>query len=297
MNNAQKSYQAHIENWDDRLDEANQRLFHIKNKDCITYQLTKKTLDNLSPFTIDKSNWLTIGDYNGLEANYLLNNGQNAKASDITDTFLKLALEEDLINDLDAVNVEKVQFPENSFDYVMCKEAFHHFPKAFLGLYEMIRCAKKAAIIIEPIDILGKMPLLLFMKNLMDRFDPMLINKFWKNRFSFETVGNYVFKISERDIEKIAMGMGLPCIAFKRFNLLLNVNVESEILNQTPLNRKYWDKIMSKTKLLNILSYLHILPYNHLVCVVFKSMPKENVINEMESHGYSILTLPENPYL
>jgi hypothetical protein len=44
------------------------------------------------------------------------------------------------------------------------------FPRTYIGTYEMIRVAGKAAIIIEPIDIIN----------------PYLINKVWKNRFSFE---------------------------------------------------------------------------------------------------------------
>ena len=68
------------------------------------------------------------------------------------------------------------------------------------------------------------MPLLLFLKNVLDLFNPFLINKIWKNRFSWEKVGNYVFKISDREVEKIAMGLGLPCIAFKEMNVLFNIN-------------------------------------------------------------------------
>ena len=69
----------------------------------------------------------------------------------------------------------------------------------------MIRVAKKGVILVEPQDPLTKMPLMLAIKNILDRFDPTILQKYWKNRYSFEEVGNYVFRLSDRKMEKIAM--------------------------------------------------------------------------------------------
>jgi len=297
MNDIELSYRAHQRNLESKISETKLRLAHIINKDCIGYQITKKTLDVIFPFLATKSKWMTIGDYNGLEANYLLNNNQEATASDISDVFLLESKNEGLIDEFCTVNVEKIQYADDSFDYVFCKEAFHHFPKAFLGLYEMIRCSKKAAIIIEPIDIITKMPLLLLVKNILDRIHPLLINKIWRNRFSFETVGNYVFKISEREIEKIAMGAGLPCIAFKKINLMLDLKTDDDIVRETPLNRKHWKKILRMVWVKDTLSSLHLIPFNHLCCVVFKSPPDIETKKRMVGLGYTIIELPANPYV
>jgi len=298
MKNSELSYQAHKNNLHRQiLDEKEERLFSIRNKDCINYQIVKKYLDILQPFLIEQSNWLTIGDYNGLEANYLLDRGQNVVASDITDVFLQEAHKEGLIKQYREINVEDIDLPDDSFDFVLCKEAFHHFPKAYLGLYEMIRCSKKASIIIEPIDIITKMPLLLLVKNVLDRFNPQAINKIWRNRFSFETVGNYVFKISEREIEKVAMGLGLRCIAFKRINIILNIKLDKTITSQTPMHKKGWQQINRKLRFKNLLGFLRIIPYNHLCCVVFKTDPDFETRKRMKRAGYVIIDLPENPYL
>lgn len=297
MKDFELSYQAHTNNLRSKIGEKEERLFCIKNKDCIAYQIIKTTLDILQPFLNEKNNWLTIGDYNGLEANYFLNQNQNAVASDIADIFLQEAEKEGLIKNFKIINVEKIDYPDEAFDYVLCKEAFHHFPKAYLGLYEMIRCSKKASIIIEPIDIITKMPLLLFIKNVLDRINPMWINKIWRNRFSFETVGNYVFKISEREIEKIAMGMGFPCIAFKRINLKLDLKLDKSVLLQTPMDERAWKKVQRSIRLINIISYLKIIPFNHLCCVVFKTRPSDDIRKSMSKLGYVIIDLPANPYL
>lgn len=297
MKNDELSYKAHKNNLKSKIDENDERLMHIKNKNCISYQLKKRTLDSLKPFLNSRDEWLTVGDYNGLEANYLIENGQKVIASDLTDVFLKEAKNDKLINDYKIINVENIDYPDNSFDYTICKEAFHHFPKAYIGLYEMIRCSRKAAIIIEPIDVITKMPLLLFIKNVLDRINPMLINKIWKNRFSFEIVGNYVFKISEREVEKIAMGLGLNAIAFKRVNLILNPGLKKSVMNENPINMKAWRKVKQSIRLKNFFSFLKIVPYNHLLCMVFKSSPSAEVRKNMKKMGYVIIDLPKNPYI
>lgn len=297
MKKEELSYQAHINNLQNKIGEKDVRLEMIRNHDCIGYQVIKRILDLLQPMFNNSNEWLTIGDYNGLEANYLIENKQKAVASDITDVFLQEAKKEKLITEFSVINVENIDYPDNSFDYVLCKEAFHHFPKAYQGLYEMIRCSKKAAIMIEPIDIITQMPVLLFVKNILDRINPMLINKIWRNRFSFETVGNYVFKISEREIEKIAMGMGLKLIAFKGINLLLDLKLKKSVISESPKNERGWKKIKRRIIFKNFFSYLRIVPYNHLCCIIFKSEPTTETKNEMKKMGYKLINLPENPYL
>jgi ubiquinone/menaquinone biosynthesis C-methylase UbiE len=296
MDNTELSYRAHTINLESKINEKDERLFHIINKNCIGYQTINQTLSIIEPFLGNKKTWLTIGDYNGLEANFLENRHQETIASDISDVFLNEAFKQGLIKKYSVVNVEKIHFPDDTFDYTFCKEAFHHFPKAYIGLYEMIRCSKDAVIIIEPIDIITKMPVLLFIKNMTDRISPKLINKIWRNRYSFEIVGNYVFKISEREIEKIAMGMGLCSIAFKKINIIVDLNMDKSFVHEVPMNKKYWKKLQNRLKFINMLSYLHIIPYNHLCCVLFKKSPDERVIEGMKILGYTYIELPKNPY-
>jgi SAM-dependent methyltransferase len=291
---AEKSYNAHTTHLKNLLNEKQTRLFHIKNKNCVNYQISIRTLDILEPFWSVPNSWLTIADYNGLEANYFAGKSQDVVASDISDVFLKEANSEGLIGQYREINVEKIDLPDNSFDYVSCRESYHHFPRPYMGLYEMIRVSKKACILIEPIDILVKMPMLVLVKNVFDRFNPLLINKIWKNRFSFETVGNYVYKISEREIEKVAMGIGLRMIAFKSINILTSIK---ENTLEVPLNKKLWNKLNRRISFLNFLCWLKIIPHNTLCCVVFKELPDEGTLQKMKSSGYKIIPLPKNPYL
>ena len=189
-------------------------------------------------------------------------------ATDIGGAFLPLVKEQKLIDDFSVENVEKLSFDDNSFDYVFCKEAYHHFPRAYLGVYEMIRVAKKAIILAEPQDPLTKMPLMLAVKNILDRFNPTILQKYWKNRYSFEEVGNYVFKLSDREMEKIAMGMNLPAIAFKGINnSYWKAGLDTEIANNTSTAFR---KIQSKLRRDNLLCKLGILPYQVLSAVISK---------------------------
>ena len=291
------NYQAQETNIKNMVSEKEQVLFHIKNQNCAAYKLITEPLEFLTPFFDSSKTWLTIGDYSGLEANYLLLRNQNVIASDLSDAILKEAQSDGLIKEYSKQNVERLTYDDNSFDYVICKEAFHHFPRAYLGLYEMLRVSKTATVLVtEPIDILSKISLLVLIKNICDKINPLFINKIWKNRFSWESVGNYVFKISEREIEKISMGMGLPCIAFKRYDHFKSHTTIDGIMD-VPLNQKLYRKIKFTLAMRSFISSLGIIPHGSLCCVIFKVQPAEKVLLGMKDQGFSIIPLPKNPYL
>jgi hypothetical protein len=140
------------------------------------------------------------------------------------------------------------------------------------------------------------MSLLVLIKNFCDRIHPLLINKLWKNRFSWETVGNYVFKVSEREIEKIAMGMGFPFIAFKRYEIFAT-HKTIEGLSDVPLNQRLYRKIKMKLAVRSLISSLGIVPHSSLCCVVFKEQPGEEIVKKMKDKGFITIQLPANPYL
>lgn len=49
-------------------------------------------------------------------------------------------------------NCERLAFASGSFDLVFCKESLHHLPRPVLGLYEMLRVCRGAALFLEPFD-------------------------------------------------------------------------------------------------------------------------------------------------
>lgn len=299
MDQLNKSYSSHESHYDDLIkNQRDRRLAELRNHDCANYIMNVGTLQPLSPLLKNQNTWLTIGDYNGFEAQYFAEHGQDVTASDISDTFLVEAAKEGYISKFQKLNVERIDHQDNTFDYVSCREAYHHFPRAFYGMYEMIRVAKKAAILIEPVDAFFEMPIMVALKKFCDLFNPMLINKFWKNRFSWETVGNYVFKLSAREVEKVAMGMGLPCLALKMMNHRLKPSPKSwGDPAAEPADQKFLKKYNSSMKRWNLLCKLWLIPYNTICAIIFKEMPSDTVKKDLESQGWTVMDLPKNPYL
>ena len=93
------------------------------------------------------------------------------------------------------------------------------------------------------------------------------------------------------------MGIGLPVIAFKGVNMILDLKIEKDILSQTPTNKKYMNKINRRFKTKDLLSKLHIIPYNHKTVILFKSTPDIETRRNLVKMGYSFIDLPKNPYL
>jgi ubiquinone/menaquinone biosynthesis C-methylase UbiE len=244
---------------------------------------------------LPQTRWLTVGDGYGFDGHYLHQRNCIVTASDISDTFLPLAKKINLIHDYAIENAEKLSFADNVFDYTLCKESYHHFPRPYMAVYEMLRVSKKAVILIEPHDPMTKMPLLLALGNILDRINPKLLEKYWKNRYSFEEVGNYVFKLSERETEKLAMGLNLPAVAFKGINNhYFDIKTASQIADE---NSAGFRKIIAKRKYDDLLARLSLMPHQLLCAVIFKTLPELETIQALKKEGFRYYAFPPNPYL
>jgi len=287
----ERSYNSHKEHYKNNVDI----LGRLKRKNSIDYWRHERMYQLLIPFLKKAGEkWLTIGDGLGTDANWLQSKHQDVMASDISEYGLKAAKEAGFIKEFALINAEAIDFKDNSFDYVFCKEAYHHFPRPYMAVYEMLRVSSKGVVLIEPVDIGIQFPLMVFLKNILERVAPSKVNKVWKNRFSFESVGNYVYKISEREVEKIAMGVGLPMVAFKGINDFYTTKYD---LKSSTGNKKLFRKVKGRIKLKNFLSRLGLIPYELEACVIFKKQPSPEVVANMNEQGFKVLSLPENPYL
>lgn len=296
--NAARSYEAHSSHHEENFAKGEDHLWAMTHPDSLSHKTLYRTLNVFHPLLREVYSWLTIGDFTGVEAMYLTEQGQKAMASDISDIFLEEAHRLKLIDAYDRINVEQIEYDEDTFDYVLCKESFHHFPRAYLGLYEMIRVAKKGVVLIEPTDVFCKMSSLVFLKNFCDLFNPNLINKLWKNRYSWEVVGNYVFKLSEREIEKVAMGMGLPCIAFKGVNIRLKpIPASWGDQKKIPIDKRLERKLNRSFFFWDLICRLRIIPHNNLCAIIFKEMPATELLEDLRRNHFQVLELPRNPYL
>jgi len=255
-----------------------------------------RMLENLKPFfhNYPDSSWLTIGDGRfGTSARYIEKNSSKALATDIDISLLKIAFEKNWISGYACENAEKLSFENNSFDFVLCKEAFHHFPRPMVALYEMIRVANKAVILIEPADWIP-VP---FTRFILQYFKILLKKIFGKQILHPDTGNyeehNYIYTISEREFQKVALALYLPVVAFKRFHDFYYTGVELEkISDKAPLYKKIKKKLFCYT----FQKKIGIHNYNHIVSIIFKEKMKDDLLKQLTDLKFKVITLPQNPH-
>ena len=63
-------------------------------------------------------------------------------ATSLTDSNLRIAQERGYIDKFQAENAERLSLTDDSFDFILCKESYHHFPRPAIAFYEMVRVAR-----------------------------------------------------------------------------------------------------------------------------------------------------------
>jgi SAM-dependent methyltransferase len=190
-------------------------------------------------------------------------------------------------------NAESLSFADASYDYVFCKESYHHFPQPMKALYEMLRVARQAVVMIEPNDqtiVQGGVAVLSRMlKDIVKRALGRPVDY-----HNFETSGNYAYAISRREMEKVALGAGMHVVAFRGINDYYLPGVEFEPSDPgNPLFRKVAGKIARY----DFLCRLGISQPGLLAVVLFKQAPTAVLRSSFSRQGFDLIDLPRNPYL
>ncbi len=293
------SYQAHIEKR--QFTEFDNRLFN----NSVDRWRHNRMLESLNPIIKHdpKSTWITIGDGRyGTDANFLETKGLDVLATDITDASLKAAKEVGFISKYKIENAEDMSATSSSFDYALCKEAYHHFPRPAIGLYEMLRISRKAVVLVEPNDSNIYTPrhfMLKFVQKwliraLKNTLKSLLKKPLYYDYGRYEESGNYVYTISKREIEKVALGLNLPYVAFREMNDHYLSGVEDENFDENgPLKRKLISEIKKKDKL----AKSGKINFGLLIAIIFKIEINHDLIDSLERSGFEVLQLPRNPFL
>lgn len=241
------------------------------------------------------ASWLTIGDGRyGTDAHHLISLGaKSVHCTDISDTLLKIGHEIGFIHSYSAENAEALSFPDNAFDYVYCKESFHHLPRPYLALGEMFRVARKAVILTEPRDrVIDRAPL-----SFAYRLLKALLGKN-QQQHDFEPVGNYTYAVSEREIEKFLLGLHHTEVAFIGCNDAYLPGVEfSSLTSSRPADRQLRFKIKGRIRVLDVLTRIGLMKSTLLTAALFKAAPAARLAGEMARQGWKLKQLPRNPYL
>ena len=186
------------------------------------------SLQDMVPLITERSpqRVLTIGDgRSGQEARFLAERGHKVVASDLDTTRLAKLHEASIIDEYRQLNAEDIDYPTNAFDYTVAKETLHHLQRPYLGIYEMIRVARKAAIFIEPHyrypSTIGSCLRQIF-RRIMRRDGANSLALL--PRVNYEDCGNYVYRFNPYELTQCALGMGLSHVAFRYSHQVVDLN-------------------------------------------------------------------------
>jgi len=251
-----------------------------------------KTLDALIA-AYPRSSWLTLGDGRyGKDSRYLADSGMDATASDISDVLLKEAASTGYIAKWSQENAEMLSFENDSYDFALCKESYHHFPRPMMAIYEMLRVARIAIVLIEPNDAYIPRGMLAVVVREAKNLVNWTLGK-RHIRAEYEESGNYVYRISRREMEKVALGLNYPAVAFRGMNDAFLPGVESERrADRGPL---YW-KLRALIGAKNLLCRIGAMDYSLMTAVLFKQAPTSECKRLLEDAGFTVKLLDRNPY-
>ncbi len=172
---------------------------------------------NLQPIlsTDPGASWLTIGD-SGADAAYIRGHSSGpVAASSITRAQLDAVAGQGYLDgiEIQEINAEKIDLPDHCFDYVYCKEAYHHFPRPPVAFYEMMRIARKAVVLCEPSDPYPRRLL-----DVLRAAAKYVLRGQSRQDAEFEEAGNFVFRISLQEIRKMATAVGYDRVYWRYFN-------------------------------------------------------------------------------
>jgi SAM-dependent methyltransferase len=233
-----------------------------------------------------ESTWLTIGDGRyGSDAFVLRARGADVTASSLSDVMLTIAHQRGYIQRYRTENAESISQPDDSYDFVLCKQSYHHFPRPAIAFYEMLRVARRAVVLIEPIE--GKARLLDWAKQVFKK----LIRG--DQTVEFETSGNFLYRVSVREVEKMLTALGSPCIAVKRFNDFFHPRLASQTNRGLSPGR-----VATRAGILaqDFFCSVRLLNYGLATIIAFKIDPGIEVSQALKHQGFEFSRLPRNPY-
>ena len=232
------------------------------------------------------SEWITIGDGNfGSDAFFLQSHGVAVTATSISSNTLSIAHANGWIDAYAAENAESLSLEDNAVDFVLCKDALHHFPRPPIGFYEMLRVARKAIVLVEPLDPGWRAlsSLKTFAKRVLrgDSDD------------QFEPSGNFVYRLSIREVFKMLTALGYPCFAWKGINDCYIPKLGTASANQHSAG---WLLTRIGITVQDVLCCARLLSFGRAGIICFKQEPAMDILTSLKRRGFTVVNLPRNPY-
>jgi SAM-dependent methyltransferase len=246
-----------------------------------------RMLANLDPLISARpdAKWLTIGDgAYGADAHYLLSRGADAVASSLVTETLQIAADRGFIKNYLQVNAERIALPDDAFDFVLCKAAYHHFPRPPIALYEMLRVARLGVILIEPIEQRRVLDALRGIAKKVLRGDATTL---------FEPSGNYIYRTSLRELEKLMLALGECVMASRTFN-----DFYWPALAEDRASSMTRGLVLTKLGIAvqDLLAKAALMGWGLSSVVLFKGRPDAALGSALARSGYTLTVLATNPY-
>jgi len=232
--------------------------------------------------------WLTVGD-SGADAFFLRSAGvRNVTATCISDAALRSLAGQGHLRavTIRAENAERLELPDESVDFVLCKEAYHHFPRPPIAFYEMLRVCRTAVVLIEPLDNDGNRPL-----DIAKKAAKQLLRGDTLAEQLFEDTGNYIFRLSPAEVAKMAAALQLPLLAHRHFNDFFALPIAARD------QRERWPMLLQTLGLgiQDALCRLRLLGWGLTTMLVFKTPPDEEMLASLRRRGFTVQQVPRNP--
>ncbi|MHC4208436.1 MAG: class I SAM-dependent methyltransferase [Planctomycetota bacterium] len=146
---------------------------------------------------------LTVCSGQGVECSHLASAGARVTATDLSPDSVKRLAE--ACPDVDArqADAENLPFEDGSFDIVFVRRGLHHLPRPVLGIYEMVRVARRHVILLEAQD-----------NWLTRRLTGGRLFGLIPHGGRIECHGNYIYRFSRRELKKLAAAMFLKRVRF-----------------------------------------------------------------------------------
>jgi ubiquinone/menaquinone biosynthesis C-methylase UbiE len=236
-----------------------------------------------------EDSWLTVGD-GGADGWMLRRLGAGrVTASSISDARLKQLQQSGHLADIEvrAINAEAIDLPDRSVDFILCKEAYHHFPHAPLAFYEFLRVARRGFLLIEPSELASRRPL-----DVVRTFAKLVLRQRPPIYEYFEPVGNFIYRVSQREVERMLTAIQSPWFAIHDFN-----SFATKWLSNRPRSSNTARALFQLG-----IGVQDVLARSGLMspgmCALF--VPTGSTANETQDifrgAGFRIVRLPRNPY-
>lgn len=185
-----KQMEQYDDIWSQKADiqyEGNRYHDHFRIKPFVA---VKRLLDSQNE-TLDNRQVLVASCGSGIDIHYLRKfYAPGFSVTDVSQHAVFISRSLNLAVEGIVADTEALPFPDNSFDISFVAASLHHLPRPLLGLYELLRVARSGVIAIEPNDS--------WLMRMATRIGLAT---------EIETAGNYVYRFSAWDIERLTRAL------------------------------------------------------------------------------------------